>query len=125
MSVPGSNLLNKALSVISRQSFQYLAFASRTPNAIGQDVTTYATPVTASGSVQPVPRSLFYNLGLDLQKNYFNFFLAKNVIDIARDVSGDQFVFNGRLFQCLSKTDWYMIDGWDQVLTVEIEPYSS
>ncbi|OWK39547.1 hypothetical protein FRUB_06110 [Fimbriiglobus ruber] len=49
-----------------------------------------------------------------------NVYLQRNVIDVARDVSGDQIVFNGATYQCVSKTAWDAIDGWDAVLCVLI-----
>ena len=118
--IPGQNILNMALSVIAPSSFQYYAFLSRTPNDIGQDVTSYAEPVTLLGSVQPVPRNLFEAYGLDFQRSYVNVYVSKGILDIARDVSGDQIQFNGFTYQCLSITDWQPIDGWDQVLCVKV-----
>lgn len=118
--IPGSNILASALRVISASEFQYYRFITRTLNEIGLDVAKYANPVPARGSVQPVARNLYLNLGLEWQKNYFNFYLEKGIIDVARDVSGDQFEFNCKRYQCLSKTDWYGIDNWDAVLCVEV-----
>ncbi len=70
--IPGANILTTALSIIAKQSFSYYQFQSRTPNAIGQDVATYAEPITLTGSVQPVPRTLYQDYGLDFQRNYIN-----------------------------------------------------
>jgi hypothetical protein len=109
-----------ALSVIGRSSFSYLAFASRTPNAIGQDITNYARPVTLQGSVQPVPRSLYQQYGLDFQRNYINVYVSKAILDVTRDVSGDMIVFNGNSYQCVSTTPWAAIDGWVAVLCVQV-----
>lgn len=120
MRVPGGNVLKAAFKAISQQSFQYYVFDERTPNAIGLDVATYLDPVLKKGSVQPVPRSVFYQLGLDLQKNYYNVYLPREVIDIERNVSGDQILYQGMRLQCLSKTAWFGVDGWDQVLCVEV-----
>lgn len=116
--IPGANILSMAQRIIAKQCFQYYAFQARTPNDIGQYVVTYAPPVTFSGSVQPVPRELYDRYGLDFQRSYVNVYLQRNVIDVARDVSGDQIVFNGATYQCLSKTPWDAIDGWDAVLCV-------
>jgi hypothetical protein len=118
--IPGSNLLQTALSILARQSFQYYAFQSRSPNAIGQDVTTYNPPVTMTGSVQPVPRSLYQSYGLDFQRNYVNVYVPQAILDIARDVSGDQIAFQGATYQCVSRTPWVGIDGWDAVLCVQV-----
>lgn len=120
MRMPGGNILNMAFSVISRQNFSYYAFRSRAVNSIGLDVSVYANAVATTGSVQPVSRTLYDSMGLDLQANYFNFFLEKGVIDVSRNVAGDQFAYDGKRFNCVSKTDWYGADGWDQVLAVEV-----
>lgn len=119
--IPGSNILKTALSVIVPQTVTYLQYTGRTLNNVGQQVTTYAAPVYVStGSFQPVPKRLYYSMGLDFQKQYYNWFVQKGVIDISRGVAGDQIVFNGGRFQCESNTDWFAIDGWDQVLCVYI-----
>jgi hypothetical protein len=67
-----------------------------------------------------VPRELFDRYGLDFQRSYVNVYLQRGVIDVARDVAGDQIVFNGVTYQCLSKTPWDAIDGWDAVLCVQV-----
>jgi hypothetical protein len=118
--IPGANLLSTALSIIARQQFNYYAFQSRTPNVVGQDVTTYADPAALQGSVQPVPRSLFQLYGLDFQRNYVNVYVSQAIFDVARDISGDLIVFNGNCYQCLSVTPWSAIDGWCAVLCVQI-----
>jgi hypothetical protein len=120
MPVPGSNILNTAMRAIAKQSFTYYAFLSRTPNQIGQDVTKYDSPMTMQGSVQPVPRTLYQAYGLDFQRYYLNFYVSKSVLDVSRDISGDQIAFNGRRFQCMSKTDWFGQDGWVAVLAIEV-----
>lgn len=120
MAIPGSNLLNIALRVIAKQQFSYYAYTSRALQSNGQWLASYAAPVTISGSVQPVPRSLFQNLGLNFQRNYMNFYTPNNIFDVDRDVAGDQFVFQGKYFQVLSKTAWFGVDGWDAVLAVQI-----
>lgn len=118
--VPGSNLLGMALRLIAPQQFQYYAWATRSKTANGMWVATYAAPVTMAGSVQPVPRTLYEKYGLDFQKNYVIFYTALNAIDIARDVSGDQFIYAGKKYQAESKTDWFQQDGWDAILAVEV-----
>lgn len=118
--IPGQNLLNMALTVISRQSLTYYKFAARTLNIIGQDITIYDTPITLVGSWQPVPRKLYQQYGLDLQKDYFTFYTSNNVLDLERDISGDQVAFNGKRYQCESDNDWYQMDGWKGILCVHI-----
>lgn len=118
--IPGSNLLKTALKVISKQQFTYFRFLSTEAQPNGQLVTVYYPGIPVMGSVQAVPRVLFEKMGLDFQSNYLQFFMSKDVVDVTRDVSGDQMEFRGKRYQCLSKTDWFGIDGWDQVLAVEV-----
>lgn len=120
MSIPGSNLLNMAFTLIARQTVSYYQYQSRASNAVGQDITTYAAPVSLSGSFQAVPRKLYELYGLDLQKSYYTFYASSNLLDVARDVSGDQIVYNSRRYQIESDNDWFAIDGWKGVLCVDI-----
>jgi hypothetical protein len=118
--IPGQNLLNMCLTLIAKQSIIYYRFVSRAPNAVGQDITTYAAPVTIVGSFQAVPRKEYYLYGLNLQKNYSTFYSSNNVLDVSRDVSGDQLTYNGLRYQVESNNDWYAQDGWKGILVVEI-----
>lgn len=118
--IPGSNILNMAMRIVGKQSFDYYAFLSRTPNSVGQDIATYASPVTLQGSVQAVPRTLYQQYGLDFQRNYINIYASQTIIDVSRDVSGDQILFNGNTYQCVSVTPWNAIDGWNAVLCVQL-----
>ncbi len=116
--IPGMNLLDMAFTVISQQSVLYARSTGRTLNVNGHWVTTYATPITITGSFQPVPRSMYEKYGLDFQKVYYTFYTSNNVKDLQRNVSGDQITFNNQLFQCESNNDWFAQDGWLGVLCV-------
>lgn len=122
--IPGSNVLNMAFRVIAKSTVTYYQFVSRALNSVGQDVVTYNAPISLMGSFQPVQRKLYEALGLDFQKSYYYFYVSSELLDITRDVSGDQLTFNGRLFQCESNTEWFQIDGWNQVLCCDIGPAS-
>lgn len=118
--IPGSNLLNMALRVIAKTPINYYQAVARPLNNIGQNVTLYAPVVMIFGSFQPVAREMYEILGLDLQKNYFRLFAPNNIIDIGRDVSADQIDFQGVRYQCESATPWYGIDGWVEMLCIDI-----
>lgn len=121
MPIPGSNILQQALSVIAASEVNYFMATGRSLNSIGQDVTTYAAPVSLFGSFQPISKSMYEQYGLDLQKSYFNFYVSANIQDTQRDRSGDQIVFGDLRFQCESNTEWFRIDGWKAILCVLIE----
>ena len=118
--IPGANLLASALTLIASQQITYLAFQSRTLNAIGMQVPTYAAPTIIMGSIQPVGRELMETLGLDLQKHYVNIYAPNHMVDIRRDVTSDQFQFSGATFQGLSLTKWFTVDNWNSILCVEV-----
>lgn len=122
MQVPGSNLLSIALTVINRQIVTYYRALPRTVNSVGQWVTTYDTPLDVRGSFQAVPRNLYAAYGLDFQKSYYTFYTLNDIIDLQRDVSNDQIVFNSQRFQCESNNDWFAVDKWKGVLCCLIIP---
>lgn len=119
--VPGQNVLRMALTLIHKQCLRYYQFSSRALNSVGQDVTTYLAPVTMRGSWQPVPRKVYMQYGLDFQKDYYTFYTSNDVLDIQRDVSGDQLIFNGKRYQVESNNDWFPMDGWKGIICVYIE----
>lgn len=121
MSVPGSNLLATALSVLGVQTVQHFRILGRTTNEIGLDVAEFAAPENVRGSFQPVPLTLIQQLGLDLNKSYVNFYSITPVFGIERNSAGDQLVFAGKRYQVLSPNDWQAVDGWQSVLCVEIQ----
>ena len=118
--IPGQNLLNMAFRIIAKETVLYYKDLGRTLNSVGQDITEYAAGVPLSGSFQPVPRKLYELYGLDLQKDYYTFYVSAALLDVDRDISGDQIAFNGQRFQCESDNDWFAIDGWKGVLCVHI-----
>ncbi len=120
-----NNLLNIALQVIPRQTFDYLAFTGRTLNSIGMQEPSYAAAVSVIGSIQAVPRSLYEHMGLDLQKNYVWIYIPQSIQDIDRGSAGDQFSYNSQTWQAESKTAWAAMAGWDAVLCVEVPNVST
>lgn len=120
MRVPGSNLLNAAFRLIARQSFNYSVFTGRTPQPNGQYVSNYKSAICITGSAQPVPRDMYEQDGLDFQKSYFNFFIERKTLDVTRDVAGDLIQFQGLYYNAISRTPWYGVDGWDQLMAVEV-----
>lgn len=118
--IPGQNILNMALTVIAQQTVIYYHDLGRSLNNVGQYKTQYATGITMVGSFQPVPRKLYQAYDLDLQRSYFTFHTSHNLLDVNRDVSGDQIAFNGKRFQCESNDEWFSLDGWKEILCVHI-----
>lgn len=124
MFFPGGNILGMANLVISPQLLSYRPFVKRELNAAGVYMTTRAAPIELLGNIQPVPRERYEQNGLDFQKNFATIYIQKNVVDIARSMTGDQFWYAGKLYQAESRTSWSAQDGWDAVLCIEVPGYS-
>jgi hypothetical protein len=118
--IPGGNLLNMALSVISPQVVTYHAFVTRTKNAAGLYVSTFAAPVDIVGSVQAVPREKYEAMGLDYSKNYVMLYTSSTIRGVERDRASDQFIYSGKRYEIQSVTNWQEQDGWNGALGIEI-----
>jgi len=116
-SVPSMNLYKIASKLIGKSEYEYFV-ASRTLDVRGMWVTTYDTAVTLNDSIQAVPRALYSQLGLDLDKYYIMIYTDNSLVSTDRDISGDQIEFNGERYQLQSPNDWNPISGWRGVLAV-------
>lgn len=118
--IPGSNLLNMALGLISGQAVGWRRYLGKSPNAAGIMVVTWATPVTITGSFQPIDGKLLQQYGLDLTKDYATFYASQEFTDPERDKTGDRLEYGGQTWQVEGKCPWYLQDGWSRVLCVRI-----
>ncbi len=116
MTIPGTNLLATALSLISKQSVQYYRYLSRDENSIGQYSANYAAPVTIKGSFQAVPRNLYSQYELDLSKEYAVFYSVNPIMSLERNRTGDYLVYNSQYWKCESDTNWFPQDSWKGVM---------
>ena len=116
----GSNILTDVFKTIDPVQVQYLAFMSRELNMARQWVPMFALPVPAWGYVQAVKKTKYSEFGLDWQRNYVKIFVAMNIVDLDRDSAGDRFTWNGRLYQMVDDTNWFIQDGWASCMAVDI-----
>lgn len=121
MGTPGSNLLNQAMCVISKQKVLYFRATGRETKRTGLEVTAFAEGVIkGDGSFQPVDTAKYAFMGLDLAKSYSYWWVPYDVKDLQRDISADQVEFGGRRWQIESGRNWYLQDGWKKILCVDI-----
>lgn len=120
MTVPGSNLLAQAMGPIARQTLQWRAFVTRTTNAAGDDVSTFAPAEPITGSFQAIDRKTYQLLGLNLQKKYASLYTQADVKSTDRDREGDLLDFQGETYQAESDQDWRGVDGWRKILCVRV-----
>lgn len=121
MSNFGFNLLATVQSVISKQDYQIVKWLSKTENEIGFDIDTYAPPENRTGSVQPVARSNYQNLGLDFSKIYIQIWDVELIDVLSRSENADQIIFNGGKYKALPDLDWSSSGDWNSVLCVRID----
>lgn len=118
MIVPGSNILNLALGVIAAQPAVWYKATGRTQNAIGQWITTYAQPVVIRGSMQPMDKARYEQMGLDMDKDYWSFHTSHPIDGIDRDKAPDVIEYNGKAYQITKQADWD-VDGWRWLVLIE------
>lgn len=116
----GINVAALALGAVGQVRVEYLRFTGRAVNAIGLDVATYAAPVAAKGSWQPVSRDKYEALGLDFQKQHVTWITRDLLADLDRDTSGDIVIRAGRRYQVLSATPWDQDAGYASYLLVRL-----
>lgn len=116
----GINLLSLTQSVIGKQEYQLKKWLSKTENEIGFDVDVYAGPENRSGSVQPVDRKNYQNLGLDFSKLYIQIWDVELIDVLSRSENADQIIFDGSLFKALPNFNWKASGNWNSVLCVRI-----
>ena len=120
--IPGANILGAALRVIQPQTIQYRAFLTRAENAAGETVATFADAVDIQGSMQPVDKKLYQELGLNLSKNYWTLWVFGPIQPTARDRDGDIILFAGLTCQCESDRNWSAVGEFRKILCVEVQP---
>jgi len=123
MIVPGSDILDIALSVIEPQQAQLLRNIGRVLNSSGLYIPQYSAPESVSGSIQAVKRNKYEALGLDFQKSYVMVYFTTQVQDLKRGTGGDLMVWQGRRWQFVSETDWHPQDHWSGILAIDIGAY--
>ncbi|ACE73747.1 hypothetical protein [Pseudomonas phage Poseidon] len=120
MVIPGANLLRMAFSVIGTQFVQYRKFEQRTKNSQAQYVSVFGEPFQLAASIQRVRRDQYVQFNLEFQRNYVMIFANFEMVDLDRDLAGDQFIWTGRVFQLESQGSWFYQDGWGVCLAVDI-----
>lgn len=116
------NILSMALSAIPAQTPQLRIFVTRTENTAGDTIATFAAAIDIQGSMQPVDKKLYQQLGLNLAKNYSILFVTGNIQPTARDRDGDIILFGGSTWQCESDRNWSTVGEYRKILCVEIPP---
>ena len=116
MTIP--NLLNKALTVIPKQSFIWKQFLSNSINEFGVKVPVYGEPIECKGSIQRIELGLYQQLGLDFARDYRAIYGSYNLEGIEKKEQPDIVIFSGAIWSIVKDSPWYDYNGWNGVLVV-------
>lgn len=118
--IPGMNVLAMAHQLIGFQTAQHRKNRGMVDGADGINNPNFYPPVPIQGSIQPIPRNMYQQLELDLQRNYVTFYTSVKLSDLKRDKAPDLVDFNGRRYQVESNTDWTNQDHWAGSICVDV-----
>lgn len=116
----GINLLGTVQTVIGKQEYQLKKWLGKTTNAAGFEIDEYAEPADRSGSVQPVSRSKYENMGLDFSKLYIKIFDVQLIDVLNRTENADQIIWQGGIYKAMPNMDWSKSGSWNSVLCVRV-----
>jgi len=121
MGVP-YDLLNIALGAVGTQSFKLKRWISRSVSDNGLPLDTYAAAITCEGQIQPAEATDYELLGLNYEKELRNVWCSEKMSSLEDDKHApDLLLFDGRVWQIKSITQWNSNNGWQRV-TVIIAP---
>lgn len=115
------NLLNAALSVIPKQTVQWLRFKERGFTDDGKPTSIYYPAIPVVGSWQAVDAYTMQQLGLDTQQVHRQLYTSNPIAGIARGVGADRLIADGFYYAVVGETDWYAQDGWRRVIATRQE----
>ena len=115
-----NNLLNQALTLIPKQTFTYCKFAGTTINDEGIKQDTYEPGIEFQGSVQAIEQAMYEKLGLQWSKKYIQIYSSLDIRNTDnQQVSPDKVIWHGKEYIVTKVTNWYLQDGWTNIIAVE------
>lgn len=115
-----NNLLNQALTLIPKQKFTFCKYQGQTVNKLGIKQDVYAAGIEFEGSVQAVEQAMYEKLGLQWSKKYIQIYSSLDIRNTDNDqVSPDKIIWNGKEYLVTKVTNWYLQDGWTNIIAVE------
>ena len=120
------NLLNQALAVLRKTPITYEQYASQNVGFGGVAQNSYNAPITVSNAiVQPLSNRLYKDYGLDFQKRYIRIFLSSNALALENgNASPDRITYEGSTWIVISVKQWYLYDGWNEIIAIAEKDYN-
>lgn len=103
------------------KTFQYYDYSNTTLtiNDIGNEVPAEPTPVTYTGSIQPVSNKMYEQLGLDLNKNYKVVYCPQLLQSIAEVEVPGRIVYGGGTYDIIENKNWWETNGYTRCVICE------
>lgn len=120
------NLLNQALATLRKTPISYEQYASQNVGFGGVAQNSYNAPITVSNAIaQPLSNRLYKDYGLDFQKRYMRFFLSSNALALENsNASPDRITYEGTTWIVVSVKQWYLYDGWNEIIAIAEKDYN-
>lgn len=120
--IPGNNLLNMALGIITAQRATYIKYTGSVTLDTGIKVEQYDPPVPdIPGSIQAVEQRQYQERGLNFQRNYITWFVSYDVIGVGRDYAGDVLEWGGVRWVVQGEENWKRQDSWIELLLMQVK----
>lgn len=115
-----NNLLNQALTLIPKQKFTFCKYQGQTVNELGIKQEEYAAGIEFEGSVQAIEQAMYEKLGLQWSKKYIQIYSSLDIRNTDNtQISPDKVIWNGKEYIVTKVTNWYLQDGWTNIIAVE------
>lgn len=115
-----NNLLNQALTLIPKQKFTFCKYQGQTVNELGIKQEVYAAGIEFEGSVQAIEQAMYEKLGLQWSKKYIQIYSSLDIRNTDNtQISPDKVIWNGKEYIVTKVTNWYLQDGWTNIIAVE------
>ena len=120
------NLLNQALAVLRRTPITYEKYVSLNVGFGGIAQNSYDAPINVSNAIaQPLNNRAYKDYGLDFQKRYIRIFLSCDALSLEEaNASPDRITYNGSTWIVISVKQWYLYDGWNEIIAIAEKDYS-
>ena len=118
------NLLEEVRDMIPSEAVQYRKVGgSVVRNSFGYLGNAGVETITVTGCyIQPLPKQMYAQLGLQMNENARRVFLPADAKGIeSYPVQGDVLLFHDKEWRIYAADNWFEYDGWKSVDVVEIK----
>lgn len=113
------NLLTTANRLIPFEEFEYKEFDTEIINEMGIKVPSYKEAIKLKGSIQPIDSSIYTQMGLSLEKEYFKVWTNQTINTLINKKYADIIIYKDFIYSVKSITNWNNYNKWTEILIVK------